>query len=146
MKKVIFLNLVFFICNFCLSQKCLNLFCQEISQIDIVKVNAKYEKEAMYFYDSNWKEFRKQALKQGLITGYKLQRTPIDSTNHFTIILITEYQDSVQHAKSEANFREIIKGISPNGPKFLNNIQRKEFVEFNTSYNTKTIAVDENRR
>lgn len=109
---------------------------QEISTIDIVKVKAVYEKEAMYFYNENWKAFRKLALQEKVIAGFELLRTATDSTNHFQLILITTYSDSVSFANSEENFRPIMQRISPNGPKMLNQIARKDFLEYITGYET----------
>ena len=115
---------------------------QKISTINIVKVNANYEKEAMYFYNENWKEFRKLALQEGVISGFEIMRTATDSTNHFQLILITEYNDSTSFSKSEKNFEPIIKRVSPNGPKMLNKVGRKEFLEYIAGYVTLSLDAE----
>lgn len=113
---------------------------QETSTIDVVKVKAQYEKEAMYFYNENWKAFRELAFKKGIISGYELLRTPKDSTNHFELILITKYKDRPSFEKSEENFRPIMKQVSPNGPRMLNDIDRKVFLTYLTGYETTRLA------
>jgi len=117
---------------------------QSFSTVDIVKVKSVYEKEAMYFYNENWKAFRKEAYKKGFISGYQILRSATDSTNHFQLILITEYSDSTAFARQEDNFRPIMKSISPKGPKMLNDIPRKEILEYLSGY--KTTNVEATRR
>lgn len=119
---------------------------QKISTINIVKVNANYEKEAMYYYNENWKEFRKLALQEGVISGFEIMRTATDSTNHFQLILITEYSDSTSFSKSEENFEPIIKRVSPNGPKMLNKVGRKEFLEYVANYVTLSLDAEKKER
>ena len=119
---------------------------QEMATIDIVKVNARYEKEAMYFYNENWKEFRKLALQKGVISGFEIHRTVVDSTNHFQLVLITKYRDSAYFAKSEENFRPIMKSVSPNGPKMLNNVERKDFLESMAGYETMMLGSNHERK
>jgi hypothetical protein len=137
--KGFFMAIIFFL-------KINHLLGQGVSTIDLVKANANYEKEVMFFYEANWKEFRKLALKNGIISGYELHKTATDSTNHFRIILITKYKDSIQLAQSENNFRPIMRLVSPNGPKLLNNIQRKEFLEYLLGYEAIIIASDEKKK
>lgn len=107
-----------------------SLSAQTIKTIDVVKVNANYEKEAMYFYHENWKAFREAALEKKVISGYELLRTPTDSTNHFQLLLITEYADSLSYKNLEKNFEPIMKAIAPQGPKMLNAVSRKDFLEY----------------
>lgn len=121
-------------------------FSQEFSTIDIVKVNGLYEKEAFFFYNQNWKEFRAEAYKKGFISGYEMLRTEMDSTNHFQLILITRYPDSISFHNKEQNFAPIMKKISPNGPKMLNNIPRKDILEYVSGYDTFSILEDKKGR
>lgn len=109
---------------------------QQLTTLDIVKVNASYEKEALYFYQENWKAFRELALQKGVISGYEMHRTATDSTQHFQLILITRYPDSTALANSEENFRPIMKEVSPQGPRMLNHVDRKEFLEYVSGYET----------
>ncbi len=76
----------------------------------------------MYFYNNNWREFRKEALKQKVITGFEMYRSVIESTNHFDLTLVTIYKDEKAHAQAEEKFSPIMKKVSPNGPKYLNEI------------------------
>ena len=103
---------------------------QKISTFDIVKINAKYEKEAMYFYEQNWLAFRKEALKQKVISGYEMYRSPADTTHHFDLTLITIYKNEKAFKVSEEKFRLIMKAISPDGPKYLNEVRRDQFLKY----------------
>lgn len=113
---------------------------QTVSSVDIVKVNSKYQKEAEYFYKENWQAFRKMALEKKIISKYEMMQTSADSTGHYTLILITEYPDSLHYNKREKNFEPIMKSISPNGPKMLNNIDRKQFLQFVDGFDATTIV------
>lgn len=113
----------------CMSFVFTNVHAQRIATLDVVRADADYEKEAIYFYEQNWREFRIAALKEGFISGFNLLRTPVDSTNHFNFILITEYPDSARFDASEANFRPIMRKIAPGGPRLLNDVKSKTFLE-----------------
>src|SRR5690606_7094746 len=56
---------------------------QKISTLDIVSIKQQYEKEALFFYEQNWKVFREEALNRKYISGYQLLRKPPDSIGHF---------------------------------------------------------------
>lgn len=122
------------------------VFGQQISTIDIVKVDAKYQQEAMYFYTENWQAFRESALRNGVIESYELKKTATDSTNHFLLILITTYKDSIQVSEAEQNFAPILKAISPNGAKMLNSIDRKQFLEYVSGYEAATIVTSKKKK
>jgi hypothetical protein len=113
---------------------------QSFSSVDIVRINAQFEKEAMYFYRENWQAFRKSAFDKGFISGYEMLRSDTDSTNHFQFILITEYPDKASFDKREEHFAPIMKSISPNGPKMLNKVDRKVFLEYLNGYDTQPVV------
>ncbi len=117
-------------------------FAQSVASIDVVRVKAQYQNEAHYFYTQNWLVFRKAALEEGYISGYDMQQTATDSTGHFILILTTRYADSLSHAKREEHFAPIMKRIAPAGPKMLNTIPRKDFLEYLTGYQTIVMASD----
>ena len=102
---------------------------QHIATVDIVNAKTAYEKEAIFFYEHNWKAFREEALKLGYVSGYELIKAPADTTGWFKIILITHFGDSAQYKKVEENFRPIMSRLSPNGPKMLNDVKRSEFLK-----------------
>jgi hypothetical protein len=112
---------------------------QTIATVDITRAKQAYEKEALYFYEQNWKAFREEALKLRYISGYQMIKTAPDTTGWFDIILITHFQDSVQRQKVEENFRPIMTRLSPNGPRMLNDIKRSEFLKPAGSYKGKTV-------
>jgi hypothetical protein len=98
-----------------------------ITTIDFVKIRNDKSKEALFFYENNWKVYRDIALKKGYIKTYKLLITKADTTANFDIILMTEYADSLQLKQSEENFQQIIKATRPNGPKLLNELKPNDF-------------------
>jgi hypothetical protein len=98
-----------------------------ISVVDFVKIKNGKEKEAIYFYENNWKVYRDMALKKGYIKSYKLLKTSADTLSNFDIILITEYADTLQLKLSEDRFRQIIKQVNPGGPKLLNEVKPVDF-------------------
>ncbi len=118
---------------------------QRYTSVDIVNINARYENEAMYFYRENWQAFRKAALEKGIISGYEMLRTETDSTNHFQLILMTEYPDKASFEKREDHFGPIMKAISPNGPKMLNSIDRKVFLEYLSGYDAQRVLSNRKR-
>jgi hypothetical protein len=105
-------------------------FSQKIPTFDIVNIDANFEKEAMYFYNNNWREFRKEALKQKVITGFEMYKSAIDSTKHFALTLVTTYKDEKAYHQSEEKFSPIMKKVSPNGPKYMNEIKREQFLQY----------------
>ncbi len=125
-----------FICGFVKSQK------QPFATIDIVQGSAKMEKELLYFYRHNWKVFRETALSNGFISSYDMILTPTDSLGFFKLLLITEYPDSLSLVKSEVNFRPILEKLRTHGPKYLNDVQRKDFLEYLNGYEGKILYSD----
>lgn len=108
----------------------------KLSTVDVLKGKHQYEREIRYFYEHNWKAFRDEALKLKYISDYQFMTTKADSTGSFTIILITEFPDSLSFKNAEENFRPIIRRLSPGGPKMLNDVKRKDMLEFVSSYTT----------
>ena len=98
-----------------------------ISIYDFVKIKNNHTKEALYFYEQNWKHYRDIALKKKYIVSYRLVSALPDSASDFNLILITEYADSLAYAKSEENFAQIIKETRPNGPILLNELKPADF-------------------
>jgi hypothetical protein len=98
-----------------------------ITKMDFVKIKNGKQKEALFFYENNWKVYRDIALEKGYIKSYKLVTTLADSIANFDLILITEYADSLQEKLSEERFQLIIKEKSPNGPKLLNDLKPNDF-------------------
>lgn len=121
MKKLIFLSLLFgtIVTNGQTSS--------QLSVIDFVKIKGENHREALFFYENNWKVYRDTALKKGYIKSYKLLTTLVDTTANFDLMLITEYLDSAQLKVAEERFQQIIKEIRPNGPLLLNERKPNEF-------------------
>jgi len=96
--------------------------------MDIIKVKNGLWNEALYFFENNWKVYREDAINQGIISSYQMLVNKADSVSH-NIILITEYPDSLSYRKSEENFRPILKKFRPDGPVYLNEKRRNDFVQ-----------------
>lgn len=114
-------------------------WCQ-ISTVDLVRVKASYEKEAIFFYENNWKVFREEALRQKFISGFELIKSETDTTGVLTVFLITDYPDSLSFANREKNFEGITTRLSPGGAKMLNSVTRKEFLIGLTGYRGRAIT------
>lgn len=95
--------------------------------IDYVKVKDGKRDEAMYFYENNWKPYRVEALKRGVIHSYEILESIPDSNAPFDLVLITRYKNRDQHLASEKNFEPILKELRPNGPKMLNTLKPDDF-------------------
>jgi len=122
------IRFVVFFC--CISMISLTGFAQknkEVIIMDFVKITAGKKAEAMYYYENNWKLYRDAAVKKKIIKSYELVEAKADSLDNFDIILITVYEDSVQHAKSEDNFAPLLKELRPNGPVLLNETKPNDF-------------------
>lgn len=102
-------------------------FGQTVMVMDFVKIKEGKSKEALFFYENNWKLYREEALKKKYITAYQIVKTPADSLANFDLILITEYASRADHQNSEKNFEPILKQLRPNGPKMLNNLKPDDF-------------------
>jgi hypothetical protein len=98
-----------------------------VSVIDFVKIKNDKTKEALFFYENNWKVYRDSALQKKYISAYRLLTTNADSMGNFDIMLITEYADRAQFQLSEQRFNQIIKTVRPDGPKLLNDLKPDDF-------------------
>ena len=132
MKNTLLPLLFLFLLNHCLAQSE-----SRVGHFDIMKADAKYEQETKHYYEQNWLLFRKEAKKQNAISDYKLMYTEPDSTNTFSIILYTEFQDQTASDNVEEAFSPIMKGLRPNGPNMLNDVKRSEFILSRFSYDVK---------
>lgn len=95
--------------------------------VDIMRINREHKAEATYYFENNWKLFRDEAIKWGVITGYQFYETDDDGQLEF--VLITEFKDEEQFGNVEANFEPILKQLRPNGPVMLNDVKPAAFRE-----------------
>jgi hypothetical protein len=100
---------------------------KEVILMDFVKILPGKKAEAMFFYENNWKLYRDEALKRGVIRSYEIVESKADTLDNFNLVLITVYTDSVQHSRSEANFEPILRSLRPNGPVLLNELKPSDF-------------------
>jgi hypothetical protein len=113
--------------------------------LDIIHVKNSLWNEALYFFENNWKVYRQEAIKQGIISSYQLLVNKADSVSN-NIILITQYPDSLSYQKSEENFRPIMKKIRSTGPIYLNEKRRNDIIETVFSNTYKVWIDDEEQR
>lgn len=109
--------------------------------LDIIRVKNGLWNEALYFFENNWKVYREEAIKQGIISSYQMLVNKADSVTN-NIILITQYPDSSSYQKSEENFRPIMKKIRPGGPNYLNEKRRNDFVQ-TLVFNSYVVWIDD---
>lgn len=95
--------------------------------IDFVKIKEGKRDEAMFFYEKNWKLYREEALKRGVIHSYELVESVPAATAPFDLILLTRYKNEEQHKNSEKNFEPILKELGPNGPELKNSLKPDDF-------------------
>ena len=105
--------------------------------IDFVKIKEGKRDETMFFYGNNWKPYREEALKRGVIHSYELLEPSPAAAAPFDLILITRYKGEEQHKNSEKNFEPILKELRPNGPALKNSVKPSEFREIVFEYRGK---------
>ncbi len=98
-----------------------------INAIDFVRIKNDRQKEAIFFYENNWKVYRDIAIQKNFIKSYRILYAKADTTTNFDLVLLTEYTDSVQFKLSEDRFQSIIKETRPNGPMLLNELKPNDF-------------------
>lgn len=98
---------------------------QSITSMDFVTILNGNDKEALFYYENNWKVLREMAVKKGYITSFKLLKEMNKDKNSFSIVLSTSYTNSLQFEKREEHFQELIK--AKGGLKLLNEKQPAEF-------------------
>ena len=104
-------------------------FCQDqpVAILDFVKVQNKNYKEALFYYENNWKIYRQKALQLGYIESFQVIQVKPDSTADFDLILMTVYKDSNALRMSEERFDPILKDLRPAGPLLLNSVPAADF-------------------
>ena len=110
-----------------------------LETIDFVKIKDGKRDEAIYFYENNWRFYRAEAVKRGVIDSYELIDARSDKDAAFDLILITRYRGEDQFNNREAAFEPIIKQLTPNGPFLKFNSKPDEFRENVSSYQGKQL-------
>jgi len=100
-----------------------------ISVIDFVRIKEGKRDEALFYYENNWKIYRDEAQKRGVIESYELVDARSDNNSTFDLMLITRYRGEDQLKNSEANFQPILKQLRPDGPLLKNALKPNEFRE-----------------
>lgn len=110
-----------------------------LETIDFVKVKDGKRDEARYYYENNWRFYRAEAVKRGVIDSFEYIDVTSGNDNAFDIILITRYRGEEQFERSEAAFAPIIKDLTPNGPFLKGNSKPDEFRKVVYSYSGKVV-------
>lgn len=91
----------------------------QIVIIDKVEVLNQNFEEAIFYYQNNWEEARKIALRKGYISDYSiLINTDSGSKEH--IYLITKLENEIAYQDMESNFEKVFKSMNRDKPKLLN--------------------------
>lgn len=93
-----------------------------LSVIDYVKIIDNKEAEAYHFYENNWSEFRRYALANGLISGFRVMKS---ESAEYDIILETRYADIAQQDDIEKHFKTWNERNST--PNLLNDLKPDDF-------------------
>jgi len=80
----------------------------KITTIDFVQILNEHKKEAIYYYENNWKVLREMATINGHIHSYQLLETPYTEEAPFDLMLMTTYQNKTQYDLREKHFAELI--------------------------------------
>ena len=105
------------------------------STVDFVKIKDGKRDEALYYYANNWRLYREEAVRRGLIHSFELIDAKSATSTDFDLILITRYLGPVQFRDSEKNFEPILKQMRPNGPILKNEIKPADFRQSVFLYN-----------
>lgn len=106
---------------------------------DFVKIKTSRRDEAIYFYENNWKLYREEAKRRGVIDSFEIIEARSEKSSAFDLILITRYRGEDQLKNSEANFEPILKQLRPNGPALKNQVRPDEFRENVFAYTGKVM-------
>ncbi|MBX2826806.1 MAG: hypothetical protein KTR22_01505 [Flavobacteriaceae bacterium] len=98
---------------------------KEIVTVNFVEVIDNQLDETLYYYENNWLQLRKQALKDNAIADYELLLSMPEKDQPRYITLITSYADKAQYDNREAYFGKLIEERGER--KLLNEKQPKEF-------------------
>lgn len=96
-----------------------------LTTIEFVEVLNNNKKEALYYFNNNWKVLRDKAVIKKYIHSYQLLETQKSDDAPFQIMLITTYQNKAQYDLREKHFQELIK--EKGELKLLNNKKPGEF-------------------
>lgn len=91
----------------------------EVVTVDFVKVLNGNDKEAVFYYENNWKQHRIRAAKKGFISSYKLLVKTSDD-GQTDILLITGYASRSQYDDREKNFAVVMRDARKDGPVMMN--------------------------
>jgi thiol-disulfide isomerase/thioredoxin len=98
-----------------------------LETIDFVKIKDGKRDEAIYFYENNWRFYRAEAVKRGIIDSYELIDARSDKDSAFDLILITRYRGEEQFKNRETAFDPIIKELTPKGPFLMSTSHPDDF-------------------
>ncbi len=98
---------------------------KKITSIETVKILNDNTKEAVYYFQNNWKQLRLRALDNGYIESFQLLETSFSDTTPFHFVLVTTYANKKQFDDREVHFQELIEASG--NLKLLNDKKLSEF-------------------
>ncbi|MEZ5345917.1 MAG: hypothetical protein R2681_10225 [Pyrinomonadaceae bacterium] len=100
-----------------------------ITVIEAVKIKNDNRKEALYYYENNWKLLREKALEKNFIDSFEMIVTEAADDADFDIVLITRYSNKNQFDNSEVNFQRLIKEFitDKDGIRLMNALKPVDF-------------------
>lgn len=110
-----------------------------ISVVEFVKIKDGKRDEARYYYENNWRAYRAEAVKRGVIDSYEYVEVATPNNTAFDIILTTRYKGESQFKNSEKAFEPIMKELRPKGPLLKGTFKPDEFREIVHSYTARSI-------
>ncbi len=85
----------------------------KITTIEFVQVLNENTKEAVFYFQNNWKVLRATAQAKGYIHSFQLLETTPSEAAPFNLMLITTYPNKEQYDLREAHFTELIEAKGP---------------------------------
>lgn len=110
-----------------------------ISVVEFVKIRDGKRDEARYYYENNWRAYRAEAVKRGVIDSYEYVEVATPNNAAFDIILTTRYKGEAQFRNSEKAFEPILKELRPKGPLLKGTFKPDDFRTTVHSYTARSI-------
>ncbi|MBC2844087.1 hypothetical protein H7F21_03205 [Winogradskyella flava] len=98
---------------------------KKITTIETVEILNNNTKEAVYYFQNNWKQLRLRALDKGYIESFQLLETSFSNETPFHFVLVTTYANKKQFEDREVHFQELIE--ESGNLKLLNDKKPSEF-------------------
>lgn len=82
----------------------------KITVIEFVEILEDQKKEALYYYENNWKLLRVAARAEGYIDSFQMIEIAHSQELPAHLLLITNFKDKAQYEAAEGNFKKLMAG------------------------------------